>query len=71
MPAPLRALITAIGERLSGSKPGVLRALVAAITVGVTAAVLTFRFLHNSSKASHHIAGIHRALANKRVREAV
>jgi hypothetical protein len=49
MPAPLRALIKAIGERLSGSKPGVLRALVAAITVGVTAAVLTYRLLRSGS----------------------
>jgi hypothetical protein len=49
MPAPLRALIKAIGERLSGSKPGVLRALVAAVTVGVTAAVLTYRLLRSGS----------------------
>ncbi len=49
MPAPLRALIKAIGERLSGSKPGVLRALVVAITVGVTAAVLTYRLLRSGS----------------------
>lgn len=45
MPAPLRALIKAIGERLSGSKPGVLRALVAAIS----AAVLTYRLLRSGS----------------------
>ncbi len=49
MPAPLRALIKAIGERLSGSRPGTLRALVAAITVGVTAAVLTYRLLRSGS----------------------
>ena len=49
MPAPLHALIKAIGERLSGSKPGALRALVAAITVGVTAAVLMYRFLRSGS----------------------
>lgn len=49
MPASLRALIRAIGERLSGSKPGVLRALVTAITVGVTAAVLTYRLLRSGS----------------------
>jgi hypothetical protein len=49
MPAPLRALIKAIGERLSGSKPGVLRALVAAVTVGATAAVLTYRLLRSGS----------------------
>lgn len=49
MPAPLRALIKALGERLSGSKPGLLRALVAAITVGVMAAVLTFRLLRSGT----------------------
>ena len=49
MPAPLSALIKATGERLSGSKPGALRALVAAITVGVTAAVLMYRFLRSGS----------------------
>ena len=49
MPAPLRALIKAIGERLSGSKPGILRALLAAITVGVTSAVLTYRLLRSGS----------------------
>ena len=49
MPAPLRALIKALGERLSGSKPGVLRALVAAVTVGFTAAVLTYRLLRSGS----------------------
>jgi hypothetical protein len=47
MPAPLRALIKAIGERMSGSKPGVFRALAVAITVGFTAAVLTYRFLRS------------------------
>jgi hypothetical protein len=49
MPAPIRALIKAIGERLSGSTPGVFRALAAAITVGLTAAVLTYRFLRSGS----------------------
>ena len=49
MPAPLRALVKAIGGRLSGSKPGVVRALVAAITVGVAAAMLTYRFLRSGS----------------------
>jgi hypothetical protein len=49
MPAPLRVLIKAIGERLSGSKPGVLRALVVAITVGFTSAVLTYRLLRSGS----------------------
>jgi hypothetical protein len=49
MPAPLRALLKAIGDRLSGSKPGVLRALMVAITVGFTTAVLTYRFLRSGS----------------------
>jgi hypothetical protein len=49
MPAPLRTLIKAIDERLSGSKPGVLRALVAAIAAGFAAAVLTFRLLRSGS----------------------
>lgn len=45
MPAPLRALIKAIGERLSGSRPGVLGALVSAFA----AAVLTYRLLRSGS----------------------
>lgn len=45
MPGRSRALIEALRERLSGSKPGVLRALVAAITV----AVVTYRFLRSGS----------------------
>jgi hypothetical protein len=49
MPAPSRALIKGSAERLSGSKPGMLRALAAAITVGVTAAVLTYRFLRSGT----------------------
>ena len=49
MPAPLRTLIKAVGDRLSGSTPGLLRALVAAVTVGVTAAVLTYRLLRSGS----------------------
>lgn len=39
----MRALIDTVGERLSGSKPGVLRAIVAAIA----AAVLTYRALRS------------------------
>jgi hypothetical protein len=45
MPAPLRSLIKAMGERLSGSKPGVLRALAAAFA----AAVVTYRLLRSDS----------------------
>lgn len=47
-PAPLRPLVKAIGERLTGSKPGVLRAVLAAIIVGVAAAVLTYWLLRHS-----------------------
>jgi hypothetical protein len=43
MPGPLRALIKAMGERLSGSRPGVFRALAAAFA----AAVVTYRFLRS------------------------
>jgi hypothetical protein len=49
MPAPIRALIKAIGERLSGSTTSVLRTLVAAITVGIATTVLTYRFLRSGS----------------------
>ena len=49
MPAPLRNLLKAIGERLSGSKPGMIRAIMAAITVGVAAAVLTYRLLRSGN----------------------
>jgi hypothetical protein len=45
MPAALRSLIKAMRERLSGSKPGVLRALAAAFA----AAVMTYRFLRSES----------------------
>lgn len=47
MPAPLRAVIKPLGERLAGSKPSVLRSLVAAITIGVAAAVATYRLLRS------------------------
>jgi hypothetical protein len=49
MPATLRTLLKAIGERLSGSRPGVIRSLVAAISVGFAAAILTYRLLRTSS----------------------
>ena len=35
MSAPLRTFLKVIGERLTGSKPGVFRALLAAIIVGI------------------------------------
>ena len=47
MPAPLRSVFKAIGERLSGSRPGMLRSLVVAATVGVAAAVATYRLLRS------------------------
>jgi hypothetical protein len=49
MPAPLRQVAKAIRDRLTGSKPGVLRALVSAIIVGLAAAVLTYRALRSGS----------------------
>lgn len=35
----------ALGQRISGSKPGVLRALLVASIVGIGAAILTYRLL--------------------------
>ena len=49
LPAPLRPVVRAIGRRLTGSKPGVLRALLAAIIVGIGAAVLTYLLLRSGS----------------------
>jgi hypothetical protein len=49
MPAPLRTLVKALGERLSGSRPGVLRAIMAALTVGVATAILTYRLLRSGA----------------------
>jgi hypothetical protein len=48
MPAPIRSLLKAIGERLTGAKPGFVRALLAALTVGVAAAVATFKLLRST-----------------------
>jgi hypothetical protein len=48
MPAPIRSLLKAIGERLKGSKPGFFRALFAALTVGLAAAVATFKLLRSA-----------------------
>ena len=45
MPKPLRMLLKAIGDRLSGAKPGVLRTFVIAAGVGMASAVLTYRLL--------------------------
>jgi len=41
----LRTVGKALGERISGAKPGVLRALLVAFLVGVAAAILTYRLL--------------------------
>jgi len=49
MPAPIRTLLKAVGDRLKGSKPGLLRAVVAAATVGVVAAAATFRLLRSGA----------------------
>lgn len=43
----LRSVLKAIGERLSGSRPGFLRSLLIAIGVGIAAAVLTYRLLRS------------------------
>jgi hypothetical protein len=49
MPGPLRTVLKAIGERLSGSSPGALRALLAATIVGIAAAVATYKLLRSGS----------------------
>jgi hypothetical protein len=49
MPAPISSLLKAIGERLTGSSPGFLRAMLAALTVGGIAAVATFKLLRSGS----------------------
>ena len=47
MPKPLKMLLSAAGERLSGTRPGVLRAFGAAVAVGLASAVLTYRLLRS------------------------
>jgi hypothetical protein len=47
MPAPVRALLKAIGERLAGSRPGALRALLVSIIAGFAAAIATYRLLRS------------------------
>ena len=47
MPKPLKMLLAAIGDRLSGAKPGVLRAFFLAVCVGSATAVLTYRLLRS------------------------
>lgn len=45
--AATRNIGKAAAQRISGSKPGVFRALAAAAVVGVSAAVLTYRLLRS------------------------
>jgi hypothetical protein len=47
MSAPVRTVGKAIGERVSGGKPGRMRALGAAAVVGAAAAVATYKALRN------------------------
>lgn len=44
----LRSLWKAIRDRLSGVQPGALRAFVAAVVVGVAAAVATYKLLRSA-----------------------
>lgn len=48
MSAPgVKSLGKAVGERVSGDRPGAMRALVAAAVTGTAAAVLTYKALRN------------------------
>lgn len=47
MPGAIKKLLKAIGDRASGTKPGAFRALLIAISVGLTAAVATYRLLRS------------------------
>jgi hypothetical protein len=47
MPSPIRTVIKVIAERLTGSRPGVFRALAAAIVVGIASAVATYKLLRS------------------------
>lgn len=47
MPAAIKKLLEAIGDRASGAKPGTLRAFVIATSVGFTAGVATYRLLRS------------------------
>lgn len=42
-------MLKVIAERLTGSKPGMLRALLTAIIVGIAAAVATYKLLRSGS----------------------
>ena len=47
--AALRRITQGVAERAAGSKPGLFRALLSAIIVGLAAGVLTFRLLRSGS----------------------
>jgi hypothetical protein len=42
-----RTVRKAVAERVSGSKPGALRAFIVAVIVGFAAAVITYRLLRS------------------------
>ena len=46
---PVKAVAKAAADRLSGDRPGPLRAAVAAAVVGTAAAVLTYRLLRSGA----------------------
>jgi hypothetical protein len=43
IPQPARSISKVIGQRLSGSKPGVFEALLTSIAAGVAVGVITYR----------------------------
>lgn len=47
MPGPIAKLLKALQDRLSGARPGALRAFLVALGVGLTAAVATYRLLRS------------------------
>ena len=47
MPAPVRTLLKAIGDRLTGAKPGAPRSLGVSTMVGFAAGVATYKLLRS------------------------
>jgi hypothetical protein len=45
--AALRSIWKAIRDRLSGNRPGALRAFIVAVVVGFAAAIITYRLLRS------------------------
>ena len=45
--AALRSIWKAIRDRLSGNRPGALRAFIVAVVVGLAAAIITYRLLRS------------------------